>query len=48
MARKLAPPEILVNVAKLVTAHYGDVPDPTISLQLVTFDTSGHRGKEAA
>jgi phosphoglucomutase len=44
LAGKPAPPKILVNVAKLVTAYYTEVPDPTISLQRVAFGTSGHRG----
>lgn len=44
LAGKLAPTDMLVNVAKLVTAYYSEVPDPTITLQRVTFGTSGHRG----
>lgn len=40
------PPEswMLVNVPKLVTAYYTDVPDPSIPAQRVAFGTSGHRG----
>ncbi len=44
LAGKLAPPELLVNVPKLVTAYYSEVPDPGIALQQVAFGTSGHRG----
>lgn len=44
LAGKPASPEILVNVAKLITAYYSEVPDPRIALQRVTFGTSGHRG----
>lgn len=44
LAGKLAPPEILVNVPKLVTAYYTGVPDPKVPVQRVAFGTSGHRG----
>ena len=44
LAGKLAPPEILVNVPKLVTAYYTGVPDPKVPAQRVAFGTSGHRG----
>jgi phosphoglucomutase len=44
LAGKLPPEEILVNVAKLVTAYYSEVPDPAIAAQRVAFGTSGHRG----
>ncbi|WP_210241210.1 phosphoglucomutase (alpha-D-glucose-1,6-bisphosphate-dependent) [Mesorhizobium sp. B3-2-1] len=43
-AGKPAPPDILVNVAKLVTAYYSQAPDASIPLQRVAFGTSGHRG----
>jgi len=39
-----APPELLVDVAKLITAYYSEVPDPAIPAQRVAFGTSGHRG----
>jgi phosphoglucomutase len=39
-----APPEMLVNVPKLVAAYYDDVPDPAVAGQHVVFGTSGHRG----
>ena len=40
------PPEagMLVNVPKLITAYYTEVPDPSIPAQRVAFGTSGHRG----
>jgi len=39
-----APQASLINVARLVTAYYTDVPDPTVAAQRVAFGTSGHRG----
>ena len=39
-----APVSLLVDVAKLVTAYYTGVPDPTVPAQRVAFGTSGHRG----
>jgi phosphoglucomutase len=44
LAGKLAPPELLVNVPRLVTAYYTEVPDPALPGQRVAFGTSGHRG----
>ncbi len=44
LAGKPAPPAMLVNVAKLVTAYYSQHPDPAEKSQLVEFGTSGHRG----
>ena len=44
LAGKPAPPELLVNVARLVTAYYSEAPDPANPLQRVAFGTSGHRG----
>jgi phosphoglucomutase len=43
-AGKLAEPVILVNVPRLITAYYSEVPDPYIPAQRVKFGTSGHRG----
>ena len=43
-AGKPTQPAMLVNVAKLVTAYYSDVPDPAMPEQRVVFGTSGHRG----
>src|SRR5512135_35462 len=44
LAGKPADPSILVNVPKLVTAYYTEIPDPSIPVQRVSFGTSGHRG----
>ncbi len=44
LAGKLPEPGMLVNVPKLITAYYTDVPDPSIPAQRVSFGTSGHRG----
>jgi len=40
------PPDagMLVNVPRLITAYYTDVPEPSIPAQRVAFGTSGHRG----
>jgi len=43
-AGKPADPSMLVNVPKLVTAYYTEVPDPSVPAQRVAFGTSGHRG----
>lgn len=44
LAGKPAPAALLVNVAKLVTAYYTDVPDYDVVEQKISFGTSGHRG----
>ena len=44
MAGKPAPPALLVNVPRLVTAYYSHRPDPALAAQRVAFGTSGHRG----
>src|SRR5512142_1241843 len=44
LAGKPADPAMLVNVPKLVTAYYTEIPDPAIPAQRVSFGTSGHRG----
>ncbi|WP_448505708.1 phosphoglucomutase (alpha-D-glucose-1,6-bisphosphate-dependent) [Immundisolibacter sp.] len=44
LAGKLAPPAMLVNVPRLITAYYSDTPDPALPAQRVAFGTSGHRG----
>jgi len=43
-AGKPAEPAMLVNVPKLVSAFYTELPDPSIPAQRVAFGTSGHRG----
>ena len=35
---------MLVNVPKLITAYYTEVPDVSEPAQRVVFGTSGHRG----
>jgi phosphoglucomutase len=44
LAGKPAPASLLVDVPRLVTAYYTELPDPTIAVQRVAFGTSGHRG----
>jgi phosphoglucomutase len=44
LAGKPAPTAILVDVPRLVSAYYTDVPDPAVAAQRVAFGTSGHRG----
>src|SRR6266516_3790169 len=39
-----APPSILVNVPRLVTAYYAEHPDSGVAAERVAFGTSGHRG----
>ena len=43
-AGKPAKPSMLVNVPKLITAYFEEVPDPLVPEQRVLFGTSGHRG----
>jgi phosphoglucomutase len=43
-AGKPAEASILVNVPRLITAYYTEVPDPSVPAQRVAFGTSGHRG----
>lgn len=44
LAGQPAPPELLVNVPRLMTAYYTQVPDVENPAQRVSFGTSGHRG----
>ena len=44
MAGKPAAPAMLVNVPRLITAYYSNMPDTAIPTQRVAFGTSGHRG----
>jgi phosphoglucomutase len=39
-----APPSMLVNVPRLVTAYYSERPDGGVAAERVAFGTSGHRG----
>ena len=43
-AGKPAEASMLVDVPRLVTAYYTEVPDPSVPEQRVSFGTSGHRG----
>ena len=44
LAGKPAPAQLLVDIARLVTAYYTGQPDASIATQRVAFGTSGHRG----
>ncbi len=44
LAGKLAEPSMLVNIPRLITAYYSNMPDPSVPGQRVAFGTSGHRG----
>jgi len=44
LAGKPVPPEMLPDVAKLVTAYFAETPDPENAAERVAFGTSGHRG----
>src|SRR6266851_5074832 len=44
LAGKPPEPGMLINVPRLITAYYAEVPDPSIPSQRVAFGTSGHRG----
>ena len=48
LAGKPAPPSLLVNVPRLVTAYYAEAPDPAVPAERVAFGTSGHRGSSFA
>ena len=45
LAGKPAPPELLIDPAKVVSLYYKNAPDPANPAQLVSFGTSGHRGR---
>ncbi len=44
LAGKPAPPEMLVNIPRLISAYYTHKPDAQASTERVGFGTSGHRG----
>ena len=44
LAGKPAPASLLVNVPRLITAYYSNMPDASVPGQRVAFGTSGHRG----
>jgi phosphoglucomutase len=47
LAGKPAPPELLINVPRLVSDYYTAEPDPAVPAERVAFGTSGHRGSAA-
>ena len=44
LAGKLPKSSTLVNVSRLVSAYYTEIPDASVAAQRVSFGTSGHRG----
>jgi phosphoglucomutase len=44
LAGEPPPAAMLVDVPRLVSAYYTEVPDPSVPAQRVAFGTSGHRG----
>lgn len=44
LAGKPAEAAMLVDVTRLVTAYFTEIPDPAVPAQRVAFGTSGHRG----
>jgi phosphoglucomutase len=44
LAGHAAPATMLLDVSKLVTAYYEEIPDPGVPAERVAFGTSGHRG----
>ncbi len=44
LAGKPATPDMLVDVSRLVTAYFTQMPDPAVPGERVSFGTSGHRG----
>jgi phosphoglucomutase len=48
LAGQPAPAAALVNVPRLVTAYYAEIPDPSAPAERVAFGTSGHRGSSLA
>lgn len=44
LAGQPVPPELIVNIPRLISAYYTHQPDPHIIDQQVSFGTSGHRG----
>ncbi len=44
LAGNAATPAMLVDVPRLITAYYAEIPDYSVPQQRVAFGTSGHRG----
>ncbi|MDR2529219.1 MAG: phosphoglucomutase (alpha-D-glucose-1,6-bisphosphate-dependent) [Synergistaceae bacterium] len=47
LAGKAAPPEMLVNIPRLISEYYTNKPDPSEPAHRVAFGTSGHRGSSS-
>jgi phosphoglucomutase len=47
LAGKQAPKEMLTDIPRLIAAYYSRHPNPENPEQVVSFGTSGHRGKSA-
>lgn len=48
LAGRVAPASLLVDIPRLITAYYSELPDPEAAAQRVAFGTSGHRGSSFA
>ena len=48
LAGKPAPPELLIDVDRLIRDYYERTPDLSDPQQMVAFGTSGHRGSPCA
>jgi phosphoglucomutase len=48
LAGKPAPPGLLVDIPRLITAYYTERPDPSVPAHRIAFGTSGHRGTSFA
>lgn len=48
LAGRPAPSSLLVDIPRLITAYYSELPDPEVATQRVAFGTSGHRGSSFA
>ncbi|SOD22515.1 phosphoglucomutase (alpha-D-glucose-1,6-bisphosphate-dependent) [Nitrosomonas ureae] len=44
LAGKLVPTAMLVDVSRLISAYYAQIPDCSVQVQRIVFGTSGHRG----
>ncbi len=44
LAGRPAPPDLLADIPRLVTAYFAERPDPSLPAERVAFGTSGHRG----
>lgn len=44
LAGQPAPPRLLTDIPRLITAYYTERPDPSLPAHRIAFGTSGHRG----